>query len=290
MLKFIYKKGLRCNIPEGVEVKLSAEIIRPLIKGKRIITFNLLAGGRYANSDPAGWVEFKKEFTIINTIIVQDISTKGKFMYWTFHNEWYMFCTFGMTGQWSLNAGKHPCLDVTYEDNNVTGHLYFNDPRHFGTIKFVHGKDKLQKKLSELGWDPLSKDWQFAKPYVTELVKATTKPIGQILMDQKVFAGVGNYIRAEALYQAKISPWRSGNALSVEDIDRLGTALTEVMKESYAHQGATIHTYATPYGEEGKYSSCFKVYGQKQDPLGNPIKTEITPEGRTIHWCPAVQS
>ena len=56
------------------------------------------------------------------------------------------------------------------------------------------------------------------------------------------------------------------------------------------YQGATISTYATVFGEEGKYSSCFKVYGQKNDPIGNPIQKDVTPEGRTIHWCPAVQS
>ncbi|CAM6003615.1 unnamed protein product [Sphagnum balticum] len=40
------------------------------------------------------------------------------------------------------------------------------------------------------------------------------------------------------------------------------------MKDSYAHQGATILTYKDAYGAEGKYSSCFKVYGKERDPLG----------------------
>jgi formamidopyrimidine-DNA glycosylase len=117
----------------------------------------------------------------------------------------------------------------------------------------------------------------------------SNKPIGQLLMDQSLFAGVGNYIRAEALYQAKMSPWRLGNQLTEDDLKALYEAIVSVMKESYDHQGATILTYKNAYGEEGKHSSYFKVYGQSKDPLGNIIKKEDTPDKRTIHWCPAVQ-
>jgi DNA-formamidopyrimidine glycosylase len=269
---------LRCTIPEGVEVKLSAELIRPLVIGKTTTVFSMY--GRYQKDNPEGLNTFKDKSQVL------DVKTKGKFMYWTFENEWYMFCTFGMSGQWSPTKGKHPALGIEFTDGSE---VWFNDPRHFGTIKFVRGKDKLNKKLYELGWDPLTQERAVHQPYVTSVIQLSNKPIGQILMDQKVFAGVGNYIRAEALYQVKLSPWRRGNMLTKSEIEALCIALIEVMQESYQHQGATISTYATPYGDEGKYSGLFKVYGQKQDPLGNPIIKEETPEGRTIHWCPMIQ-
>lgn len=245
--------------------------------------------GRYRNSSPEGLIQVLLEIKSIHEegIKVLDVNTKGKFMYWVLENEWYIFCTFGMTGQWSPKKGKHPSLGIEFTDGSE---IYFNDPRHFGTIKFVKGEANLKKKLAELGWDPLTQAPEKILPWLTTKIQSTHKPIGSILMDQKVFAGVGNYIRAEALYASKLSPWRPGNALSKEEIAKLCKSLVVVMQESYQHQGATIHTYATPYGEEGKYSSCFKVYGQKQDLLGNVVKKEETPEGRTIHWCPAVQN
>jgi formamidopyrimidine-DNA glycosylase len=61
------------------------------------------------------------------------------------------------------------------------------------------------------------------------------------------------------------------------------------MQESYQHQGATISTYKTVYGAEGKYSTLFKVYGQKQDSAGRKIIKQQTPDKRTIHWCPEIQ-
>lgn len=266
-------------MPEGVEVKLSAEVIRPLVVGKTLASVYL--NGRYQATSPEGLTEFKNKSKVL------DVQTKGKFMYWTFENNWFMFCTFGMSGQWSPQKGKHPALGITFTDGNE---IYFNNPRHFGTIKFVQGHHKLNKKLNSLGWDPLdSGSIPLYHTWIPRKLSVSNKSIGEVLMDQSIFAGVGNYIRAEALYLSKMSPWRKANTLSEDEIVDLMDNITMVMQDSYDHQGATILTYKDPYGAEGKYSSCFKVYGQKQDPLGNQIIKEATPGGRTIHWCPAIQ-
>lgn len=215
---------------------------------------------------------------------VVSVNVHGKFMYWTFENNWHMLCTFGMTGQWSPICGKHPCFVFEFHDGSS---VYFNDPRHFGTIQFI--RELKVDKLSKLGWDPLGGDSSKIR-FVLNKCQKTSKPIGQLLMDQSLFSGVGNYIRAEALYLARMSPWRPSNTISEKDFILLCRSLIEVMNDSYNHQGATILTYKDAYGAEGKYSSCFKVYGQKTDPLGYTIIKEETPEGRTIHWCPSLQS
>jgi len=207
-------------------------------------------------------------------------------MYWSFDNGNYMFSTFGMSGQWSSKAGKHPCFGFYFNDSSE---LHFNDPRHFGTIKFTNNKQDLIKKLNELGWDPftpLTVQW---KTYLINSLKKSKKTICEDLMNQKIFAGVGNYIKCESLYLAKIAPLRKSNSLSIEEMDLLFLSIIEVVNESYTHQGATISTYVTPYGEEGRYSSCFKVYGKKTDPTGlNVIKIE-TPDKRTTHWVAQIQ-
>lgn len=281
-------------MPEGVEVKISAELIKPLVQNRRVVDTSFTENSRYAFKKPEGYDKFIKYFdSNQNGVYVQDVQTKGKFMYWTFTDNWHLFCTFGMSGQWSPNRGKHPCFILRHTQDMTTNHAFeivFNDPRHFGTITFSNNPQDLLIKLNKLGWDPL----QFGKNqfwinYVTGICARTTKPIGQVLMDQSVFAGVGNYIRAEALYLAKISPWRQSNLMTKDDIKTLCEAVVDVMNESYKHQGATILTYKDAYGAEGKYSSCFKVYGQKTDPLGNKIIKENTPDKRSIHWCPAIQ-
>lgn len=284
----------RCTIPEGVEVKLSADLIRPIIvsdtkdsKGlylKQVINAQTFSSGRYESEMPENFEQFTKSIT--DSCLVTAIQTKGKFMYWTFNNSWFMMNTFGMTGQWSTDKGKHPCFAFSFQDGT---NIYFNDHRHFGTIKFTNSQNIIYNKLLELGWDPLKNKLSLFEKKLKKTIMKSKKPIGQLLMDQKIFAGVGNYIRAEALYLSKISPWRLGNNFSEQDIDLLCSSVINIMEESYKYQGATIQTYKTALGAEGKYSSCFKVYGQKTDPLGNKIITEDTPDGRTIHWCPEIQ-
>jgi formamidopyrimidine-DNA glycosylase len=297
----------RCTIPEGPEVKISAELIKPLVLNQSIIQVIIHPNSRYKTSNPEGYERFiksledehklsdlksqssllDKDFSCVRIV---DVNCKGKFMYWTFSNGWYMFCTFGMSGQWSPKKGKHPCITFMIHPEpwmSSCSTVTFNDPRHFGTIKFTNDKSELLNKLNdELGWDPFT---PLTKYFITNKLKNSSKPIGQVLMDQSVFAGVGNYIRAEALYAAKISPWRAANVMKQDDIDTLCTAIADVMSESYKYQGATIKTYKDAYGAEGKYSSCFKIYGKKKDPLGNQIIKEDTPDKRTIHWCPTVQ-
>ena len=282
----------RCTIPEGVEVRLSADLIKPLVLGKNIVDVETFETSRYADIHPDNFKDFKNILSSPNSITIIDVTTKGKFMYWSFSNDWYLLCTFGMSGQWSPTKGKHPCFAVKYYEasEGVNKLVYFNDPRHFGTIKFVKSQDQLKAKLNTLGWDPLKHGLNVQNiNWVKNKINNSKKPISQLLMDQGIFAGVGNYIKAESLYEAKISPWRSGNSLSVDEINSLCQAIVNVMETSYKYQGATILTYKTAFGEEGRYSSCFKVYGKTVDPLGNIVKTETTPDKRTTHWVPAIQ-
>lgn len=191
-----------------------------------------------------------------------------------------------MSGQFSPQAGKHPCMEMKFRDGSA---IYFNDPRHFGTIKTTTNRLDLTDKLSALGWDPLQDPLSEWKDRIQRALH-TDKPIGQVLMDQGVFAGVGNYLRSESLYAVKMSPWRPSKDLTPDELEGLCQAIKTVMQDSYNHQGATILTYRDAYGAEGKYSGLFKCYGQKKDPLGNPIIKEPTPDGRTMHWCPSVQT
>ena len=108
-------------------------------------------------------------------------------------------------------------------------------------------------------------------------------------MDQSVVSGVGNYVKAEALWRARISPHRA-----VSDIEDLSLAIIkkccqEVLVSSYSHGGASIKNYRRPDGSLGEYASRFAVYNQKEDPDGNLVVKEATTDGRTTHWVPTVQ-
>ena len=279
----------RCTIPEGPEILLSKDAIKPLLINQKVTQIKIGEKSRYRRKPLKGLVEFQK--AIDESLVISNVETRGKFMYWSFSNDWFMFCGFGMSGQWSPNPGEHCCIEVKMiGSDGAASSLYFDDPRHFGNIQFVKGERELLNKLDELGWDPLYHGYTEAFcNFIYQKCQRKDKPIGQLLMDQAIFSGVGNYIRAEVLYEMKMSPWRKSKDLSKADVLSLCQTIIKVMTDSYQHQGATILTYKDPYGSRGKYSDGFKVYRQSTDPLGNQVITEETPDGRTIHWCPAVQ-
>ena len=126
--------------------------------------------------------------------------------------------------------------------------------------------------------------------FVNSLRRKDKKTIVEALMDQSVVSGVGNYVKAEALYLAKISPHRAVSSITNAELCDLNSAVRSVLVNSFESGGATLQSYQDFYGEVGDATQRFAVYGRKSDPEGRAIIKEQTKDGRTTHWVPAVQS
>jgi formamidopyrimidine-DNA glycosylase len=119
--------------------------------------------------------------------------------------------------------------------------------------------------------------------------KYPNKTIVEVLMNQKVCAGVGNYIKCEVLYRSGISPHRLVKDIDLIETDKLFNWIQKIMQTSYAQGGASIRNYQRVGGKKGEFVFEFEVYAQKQDPNGNTVVREETLDGRTTHWVPEVQ-
>ena len=241
--------------------------------------------GRYAQCSPEGHDEFLSE--IIKTDYkISDIDVKGKFMWWTFqstHQTWYMWCTYGMSGQWTTHKTKHTAYSIEVISNNGVV-LHFNDQRHFGTIKFVKDKFVHQKKLNSLGPDMLN-DPPDQLEFCQRVLRKEHRTIAENLMDQSLISGVGNYIKSEALYRAKISPNRIVSEISSGEFISLRESVVNVMSESYLSKGASFRSYKNPDGTLGTKQFKFMIYDQKVAPCGHLVHVEETKDRRTSHWC-----
>lgn len=211
--------------------------------------------------------------------------TKGKFIYATFDNsEVSLFVTLGMAASFG-EQNKHSAVKFTFDN----GEVFYNDIRHFGTIKVIHSKAELNTKLKSLGWDSLKEPNPPSDFLKKAFAKNKNKQVAEFLLNQKVFAGVGNYIRSEVLYRAEVNPQRLVWSLSEDEISKICTAIADVAKEAYNHGGATIRTYSDIYGIAGSFYKQFKVYDQKTDPNGRAVHKMTAADGRTVHWVPEVQ-
>jgi len=267
-------------MPEGPEVKIIGEGLSQNV-GIRHLVSVIPVSGRYTKKPLPGIEDMTENLPAR----VVGIGVKGKLIFWMFNNDRFLLNTLGMTGSWSTKKEKYSRIRFDFDTGDS---VFFNDKRNFGTLKFVVGKWMLKQKLNSLGPDMLSgavSDELFCerldkKPYWT---------IAKALMNQTIVCGVGNYVKAEALYRAKISPHRLVGSLSSEDMSDLNDAVQYVLKTSYTFKGATLRDYRSITGEAGQASRRFLVYGHKEDPAGNAVVKEKTTDGRTTHWVPDVQ-
>jgi len=266
--------------PEGAEVKLFGESLASVVSGKSLTAVDVVSG-RYTKSNVEGLDLFKAR---LPTKIV-GVGVHGKFIYWIATNDVFIYNTLGMTGSWSLEETKHSRVVFDLEGGV---RVFFNDQRNFGTIKMVAGRDNLIKKLQSFGPDMLSQQVSDAF-FTSQLMQRPEWTLAEAVMDQSLIAGVGNYVKAESLYRAGLSPHRQVQTLNSSDFARLKQAIQTILIDAYRRGGASIQTYRDFEGNEGEYSQKFLVYNQDEDPNGNKVVREKTNDGRTTHWVPAVQ-
>lgn len=130
--------------------------------------------------------------------------------------------------------------------------------------------------LAKLGPDPLRKD---ADPRrFVDRVRRSNAPIGALLLDQTVIAGVGNVYRAEVLWALGIDPRRPGRTLTEDELLDMWTWLREQLR-----LGVRRNRIATlPGGGRGAYHqlACVRCGGDV---------AALAVAGRRIDACPTCQ-
>lgn len=271
-------------MPEGAEVKRIAYQLNEIISGKEISNIQIISG-RYKNHSPPNGFSEKNYF--FSPEKINAVSCKGKFIWLSFRNnpELSIWNTLGMTGSWSKTKTDHSRVEFLFIDESK---IYFNDIRNFGTMHFSSSKKELENKISSLGPDMLSNPPSL-DDFSKIVKKHGKKTLPEFLMNQKNISGVGNYVKAESLYLAGISPERLCSSLSEKEISTLKDSIENVLSASYNSGGSTIKTYRDVYGNAGSFTSRFLVYGNKQDPQGNSVSSYTSKDGRTTFWVPALQ-
>jgi len=224
---------------------------------------------------------------------IDSIDTKGKFMWWTLTGKtktWYVWCTYGMSGQWSRQPGKHVSFIIEFNDSGELAtsnqnKLFFNDTRRFGTIKFICDQTQHDKKLRSLGPDVLEDPPIEPEIFAERILIKPNRTIAEALMDQSCVSGVGNYLKAEILFRSKVLPHRCVADLTSNEITELWAETILSCRESYADHGASIKTYKTVDDESGTSQFQFRVYSKQKCPEGHAVQRAETADGRTSWWC-----
>lgn len=108
-------------------------------------------------------------------------------------------------------------------------------------------------------------------------------PLGELLLDQRVCAGIGNVYKCETLWQLGLDPWRPSADLSDAELGELFTAARTAMR---ANTGGR----ATPRRFEDRPSAVHGRRGRPCPRCGTSVRAR--PQGehaRITYWCPRCQ-
>ena len=199
--------------------------------------------------------------------------------------------------KWFQRALNHLNVEFITDYKNIS--FYFYDQLSFGTLKAVGGKDSsddliLEKKLKELGPDLLDENITY-ELFTTQLRKKVNenKPIGNVIVNQKIVSGVGNYLRADALWMTKISPFTKVKDVKEVELKLLYTSLIGLIWGDYDYKNGVKKGYiSSSLKLPNYYNRDFFIYRQEKDIYDNIVKKEELYEGsqkRFIYWVEKIQ-
>lgn len=200
--------------------------------------------------------------------------------------------------QWIVHLGMTGRLLVTTPNAPVEKHtharlrlkcgreLRFVDPRRFGRLEFR--ELTRHEGFAAPGMEPLVIDAaEFAA-----LFRRRRTPVKAALLNQALLSGVGNIYADESLYRAGIRPRKQAGRLTRDELERLRTALREVLESAIRLGGSSVSDYVDAEGVRGFFQLEHRVYQRTGEPClkcGSPIRRVVV-AGRSTHYCPRCQS
>ncbi len=123
-------------------------------------------------------------------------------------------------------------------------------------------------------------------------VRSSSRPVGDLVMDQSISAGVGNIYRAEGLFRAGISPNRQGRNVSEVRLRQLWREFVYLMRKGVAEGYiSTVDEEDVRVDVGDPEAARWYVYHRQGRPClhcGNPVQMAQM-KGRRLYWCPTCQ-
>jgi endonuclease VIII len=274
-------------VPEGDTIFRSARALNRALAGKIITRFET-AYAHLASVD-----DDKK----ISGRTVERVEARGKWLLMYFSGDLILVTHMRMNGSWHLyRAGerwRRPQQDmrlaIETADWSAVG---FAVP-----VAEFHSAATLLRKttIPALGPDLLKQDFDFAR-VIAGMKQHADEQIAEVLLNQRVMAGIGNLYKSETCFICRVNPFREVRTLDTGQLEQLVfTARKFLSLNVAARADGEISTYAglRRTAHTSGQSSRLWVYGRRGKPCrrcGTPIEMRKQGVGaRTTFWCPACQ-
>ena len=249
------------------------------------------AGRRVRTSSPQG--RFAAEAQALDGSEVLGAESGGKHVFVEFEGDRFVHVHLGLIGTFTITEGTAPpavgAVRLRIEDG-----ASYADLRGAITCDLV-GRERRDQVIAALGPDPLRADADPERAW--DRVRRSDRMLGDLLMDQKVLAGVGNVYRAEVLFRHRLDPRRPGRTLRRGQWLAVWEDLVALMAEGVrTGRIDTVRPEHTPEAmgraprrdDHGGEVYVYRRTGQECFVCGSTVRTSDL-KGRNLFWCPRCQ-
>jgi endonuclease-8 len=275
----------RGEMPEGPEIKRAADRISAVLQGE----VALLVEFRFAHLIAAA--------ARLTGQRISSVTPRGKAMLTHFENGETLYSHNQLYGEWDVL--KHGQAPHATRDLRVALHTAR------GVAVLYSASDICVLPTADVGRHPyiakLGVELLAPCTSIADVERAISAPafrrkaLAPLLLDQGFLAGIGNYLRSEILFVARISPLARVADLSVEQRHSLARAALSITRQSYRTAGITNDlTRAREMKKRGFRFGAYRhwVFDRDGAPChvcGTRVERQDL-SGRGLYWCPACQA
>ena len=265
-------------MPEGDTIFRTADVLRAALVGRRIIA---------ARAQARPGMRRVPDLARLIGATVERVEPRGKHLLIGFDNGLTLRSHLRMTGSWHRyrpgEAWKRPMLRASaILETPESVAVAFDTP----VVELLTDADlRRSEPLNALGPDLLAREFDEAEA-LHRLRERDGQELGNVLLDQRAVAGIGNVYKSEVAFLERLDPWTPVRDFSDEELLSALTATRRLLRAN-TRGGARVTTGSGARGE-GLW-----VYGRGGRPCrrcATPIQQRRQGElARLTYWCPRCQ-
>ena len=271
-------------MPEGPEIRRAADRVAAAIEG------------RVADEVFFGFDHLKGFEATLTSRRVEAVTSRGKAMLTRFEGGLTVYSHNQLYGRWyvvpdgrlprtrrqlrfAVRAGARRALLYSASEIEVLDRRAEREHPYLGRL----GPDVLSQRPTAAQIAARLRERRFHR-----------RQLAALLLDQRFVAGLGNYLRAEILFEARIHPRRRAADCSDEELGRLADRLITLTRRTYRTRGVTLSpSLAARLKAAGapRREYRFWVYGRAGQACricAGEVRVEPI-GGRKCFWCPSCQ-
>ena len=272
-------------MPEGPEIRLAADQVARVVAGQKIDAVEF------------GIPRLKRFESRLAGQRVADVETRGKAMLTRFDNGLTIYSHNQLYGRWY--TARRP----NRPDTGRQLRLALHTSTHSALLYSASDIDVLTDKqlarhpfLSRLGPDIL--DRSLTPQLVAERLESpefSGRSLGALYLDQRFLAGLGNYLRSEILWAARVDPAVRPKEMTLSRRRSLARKTLSFSRRSYRTRGVIVSpSLAKSLRDQGQRYSQYRFYVFAREGLpcrecGTTIERR-TMGSRGLFVCPTCQA